>query len=141
MTERGKNTPVIALTASSFEDDRKKIISLGMKDYIRKPFRENDLFGTIGKTLGIKYKYLEEESSESLSPYASDMKTIISDVNALSESIVCEMKYALTTVDMDLLIDIIDKIGKEKKDLASYLLNLARNYDYEYIKQLLLKRS
>ena len=141
MTEKGKNIPVIALTASSFEDDRKKIIALGMRDYIRKPFRENDLFGTIGKALGIKYKYLEEESPQCISDYMNDMDSIIRDVNRLSDPVVRDLQYALTTVDMDLLIDIIGKTGSENKELANYLVKLANNYDYEYIKQLLLTRG
>ncbi|MCX6269611.1 MAG: response regulator, partial [Bacteroidetes bacterium] len=60
LTEKGKSTPIIALTASTFEDELKKIDSFGLQGYIRKPFREDELFNTIGNILGIKYIYEDE---------------------------------------------------------------------------------
>ncbi|MBK7029248.1 MAG: response regulator [Bacteroidales bacterium] len=59
-TEKGKRTSIVALTASAFEDERKKMESLGMQGYIRKPFRKSELFSTMGKILDIEYLYEDE---------------------------------------------------------------------------------
>jgi PAS domain S-box-containing protein len=53
----GKETPIIALTASAFMEDREQILSAGCDDLIIKPFEESDVFYTIGKYLKIDYIY------------------------------------------------------------------------------------
>jgi CheY-like chemotaxis protein len=43
--------PVVALTAYSFEDDRKKAISCGCNDFLSKPFSKNNILKTVTKYL------------------------------------------------------------------------------------------
>ena len=43
MSEYGKNIPIIALTASAMQDIQNKIYSLGMNDFILKPFNPAEL--------------------------------------------------------------------------------------------------
>ncbi len=49
LREKGINTPVIALTAYSMQDDREKCLSSGMNDYISKPINEREVFNKISK--------------------------------------------------------------------------------------------
>jgi PAS domain S-box-containing protein len=39
----GQNTKILALTASSFEEERARILEAGCDDFLRKPFRETDI--------------------------------------------------------------------------------------------------
>ena len=39
----GRRLPVVALTANELESDRQKCLDAGMDDYVRKPFRRQDL--------------------------------------------------------------------------------------------------
>jgi len=48
--------PIIALTANAFKKDIDLYLSIGMNDYVTKPFEENVLFNTIANTLNIKTK-------------------------------------------------------------------------------------
>ncbi len=48
----GKDAPIIALTASAFEEDKSEILSAGFDDFIRKPFREAEIIESIGIHLG-----------------------------------------------------------------------------------------
>jgi DNA-binding response OmpR family regulator len=45
------NIPIIALTAFALKGDEEKFLSLGMNDYLVKPFKENDLLNIISKWL------------------------------------------------------------------------------------------
>ncbi len=41
--------PIISITANAFESDRLKYIAAGMSDYLKKPFRKDDLFQMLDK--------------------------------------------------------------------------------------------
>ena len=51
--------PIIAVTAYAFEEDRKAVMAAGCNDFIRKPFKETELFEKIAFHLGIRYRYEE----------------------------------------------------------------------------------
>ena len=54
-TIQGQATVIVALTASALEEDRALILSEGCDDYVRKPFREDELFTALEKHLGVKF--------------------------------------------------------------------------------------
>ena len=135
-TEKGLKTPIIALTASTFEDELKKIEALGMQGYIRKPFRENDLFGTIGKVLGIQYIYKDDEVNESVGNNF-DLDSIELDINMLSATMLLKLKSALEDADFDLLVKLINEIKSDNQELSRKLMHLAVNYEYDRLEQIL----
>lgn len=49
----GKTLPVIAVTASAFEDDRQAVFDAGFDAYLRKPYNMDDLYSLIKKVLKI----------------------------------------------------------------------------------------
>jgi len=129
-TEKGKITPIIALTASSFEEERKKMAIIGMQGYIRKPFTENELFDTIGHNLGLTYIY-EDLDSPLKNEYLNDPDDIESHSTKLQNTIVVKMLDAIAVADLDLLIDLINSIKPDYPELAQHLLFLTSNYDYD----------
>ena len=40
-------TPIVALTANAFSEDRERCLAVGMNDYLAKPFSRNDLYETL----------------------------------------------------------------------------------------------
>ncbi|NER52497.1 MAG: response regulator, partial [Symploca sp. SIO1A3] len=53
-------TVIIALTASTFEDERAVVLSAGCDDFVRKPFRQEDIFTKMAQHLGVCYIYEDE---------------------------------------------------------------------------------
>jgi PAS domain S-box-containing protein len=139
-TEKGIQTPIVALTASSFEDEQKKIGELGIHGYIRKPFRESELFGTIGNVLDIKYIF-EDESACSAEKSELTKPEIIQLIATLSDDLAEQMRNAVAAADLDLLIELIHRIDVENSDLARHLISFANNYDYEYLQKILNKEE
>jgi len=138
--EKGKTTPIVALTASTFEDELKRIDSLGLDGFIRKPFRENELFNTIGKILGVKYICEDEKPLPSVN-YLNDKEAMGKAIAKLPESLVIKMREALEVADLDLLVELINSMSHDHSDLTLQLLNLAMNYDYEYLNQILNQKE
>ncbi len=66
---KGKATIVIALTASSLEEEQTLIRSAGCDDIVRKPFLEKTIFEKMAEYLGVKYLYTT--ASPTASPDAS----------------------------------------------------------------------
>jgi PAS domain S-box-containing protein len=135
-TSKGKQTPIIALTASSFEDERKKIGNLGIQGHIRKPFRESELFGTVGNILGIKYIF-EDEVDGDIENYQFSDAELIENIAGLPAQTIRKMKEAVDVADIDLLIELIVEIESVNSILAQHLFVLANNYDYEYLQRIL----
>src|SRR5260370_42213650 len=59
----GKSTPIIAVTASGFEDQHAVALEAGCDGYLRKPFSEEDLFEMLQKHLGVRFRYAEESAA------------------------------------------------------------------------------
>jgi len=139
-TEKGMQTPIVALTASTFEDELKHIDSLGMQGYIRKPFREHELFSTIGKILGINYIYDTETQTSELK-YLNNPDTLADDLLKIPGRLVLKMQQALAVADLDLLIELIKSMEKDNPELSEQLMYLAVNYNYDYLQQILNKKE
>ncbi len=134
-----KEIPIIALTASTFEDERKRIEALKMQGYIRKPFRESDLFNTIGKTLNIKYIYEDELQDTTSKIDATDKGSNDSVLGNLSDSFIKEMQSAISIADFDKMIMLISGIEKEYPTISHKLMEMANNYEYRQIEEILQK--
>ncbi|MBF0410923.1 MAG: response regulator [Candidatus Riflebacteria bacterium] len=138
--ENGKKTPIVAITASPFEDERSKIELLSMQGYIRKPFRECELFQEIGKILGVKYIYDDEEIlpavlPETLNRYPSENDSTIK----LPDNLLLQMQDAVSSANLDNLLELIASISPENSELSKQLTILAQNYDYEALNRMLEK--
>ena len=62
------STKIIILTASALETEKIKIMAMGCDDFIRKPFKTDELLLTVAKHLGLCYtlcrsKYWENSIS------------------------------------------------------------------------------
>ena len=140
-TEKGIRTPVIALTASLFEEDRKKMLLFGLDDCILKPFSENELLGTIGKMLDINYIFEEINIHDVQEQYLHNDGAFAEDLEKLPRHLVLQMKDAVESANFDLLIKLIEKIEPENPGLAKRLVVLANNYDYDYLQKTLTQRE
>ena len=53
----GEETVVLALTASTFGNERKRVLAAGCVEFVRKPFREAEIFEAMARQLGVRYLY------------------------------------------------------------------------------------
>jgi len=63
-TTAGQATAIIALTASVLEEERAVVVSAGCDDFLRKPFREDDIFKMMEQHLGVRYVYEDLTQSQ-----------------------------------------------------------------------------
>jgi DNA-binding response OmpR family regulator len=81
------------LSASIFEEERIARISTGCDDFLRKPFRETEVFELLHKHLGVRFVYEEETEADQAQSEELQKEQILTPeaLNALPH----ELLYAL----------------------------------------------
>ncbi|MEI6259811.1 MAG: response regulator, partial [Deltaproteobacteria bacterium] len=136
-TAAGNAIPVIAVTASAFEDDFEQVMATGMYAYLRKPFRTEDLFEMLGKCLGLHYVFADDTADTPGLLKAAPLTA--ESIAALPKDIVEAMRQAVEEGDMARLTELVAQVEKIDSATARGLQVLTDRYDYEKLGQWLEK--
>ena len=137
-TPNGQSTIIIALTATAFEEDREEILLEGCDDFVRKPFRKDEIYDMLAKHLGVQFLYEEspapsapDRPTEAAAPatYTLSPETLAD----LPPTWVADLQQATTRADLHLILSLIDQIRGQNAVLADALAELAQNYEYKKI--------
>ena len=128
------HTAIIAVTASSFDEERATLLAAGCDDFLRKPFREEKVFDLLHKHLGVRFVYEEEQQVES-----SRQKTECEDelmweaLVGLPPDILENLENALIIADIRAINTIVEQIRVYNIGLAEDISALVKNYEYSKI--------
>ncbi len=138
---KGDSTVIIALTASAFEEDRKLILSEGINDFIRKPFKEHEIFEALKKYLGMRFIYAEDHprgaQHDDLAEAAAS--GVVRELQLISGDWKAELQQAASAADGEHIHQSIGQMREEHKQLAGVLEGLAAQYRFDLILSLLSK--
>ena len=130
-TDIGQATAIIAVTASAFEEQKKLVLSAGFDEFIRKPFRETDIFTALETHLGVKFIYeetvpeaTEDTTEEILTPEA---------LAALPPELLGALERGAIECDLEELERTIDAIVSYHPSVGSQLRRLVENFDFDGI--------
>ncbi|MEG3871799.1 PAS domain S-box protein [Microcoleus sp. Z1_B5] len=133
-TTGGQATAIVALTASVLEEERAVILSAGCDDFMRKPFREEDIFVAMGKHLGVRYIYEDPTAVSATGVEESSQEVLIPEAFAsLSPDWMAQFKQSILSVDMEAIASSIAQIGTVNPSLASKLQDCINNFEYDRI--------
>jgi CheY-like chemotaxis protein len=133
-TTKGQATAIIALTASVLEEERAVVLSTGCDDFLRKPFREADIFEVMHKHIGVRYVY--EEQIQRDSSITEDGKYNVltpTALAALPREWIANLQQALPQGDLDLITTIIEQISTQNAPLANAISSCIDNFEYDKI--------
>jgi PAS domain S-box-containing protein len=134
-TIKGQATAVLALTASTLEEERAIVLSAGCDDYIRKPFKEADIFEAIHNHIGVRYIYEQPATASTSTDTEPDALTPAA-LAALPSNLVTNLHQAILELDVELMQSYIAQIGKLNAPLANALAALANKFQYEQLLKL-----
>jgi DNA-binding response OmpR family regulator len=117
-----------------FEEEKDVILSAGCDDFIRKPFREEELFEKMKKWLGIQYIYA---ACPNLNPVLSRKEQIdLLTPENLSKIPITEQKdlqKAILMADLDLIETAIQKIEFHDGTVAQALKYHLDQFEYHHV--------
>jgi PAS domain S-box-containing protein len=127
---KGQTTTIVALTATTLEEERAVALKVGCDDFICKPFREAEVFEAIGKYIGVQYVY--DESASFQDSTSNDSLALNPEaLTALPADWLASFHQATIEGDIDLMLTLIAQIHVQNEPLANALANLADNLKFE----------
>ena len=132
--------PVIMVSASVLEEDCHEVLRMGADAFIRKPFREEELFETLGRLLNLRYAY--GNAAEEEMPLPSEQKELSpreekEPLGKLSPQVAEGFSKALESGEVSRLEDLIEReIAPGNPKMADTLIKLLRRYEYEEMRRL-----
>jgi PAS domain S-box-containing protein len=127
-SEIGHAVPIIAITASVLEENKKDIIESGVDGFLRKPFKMEEIMEIIGDTLGIRYKYAREEET----PPRVTAVLEPGRLSGLPEAVSAAIREAAMNAEQDKLLSLIDGLALPR-DTIDTLKTLAKEFRYEAV--------
>lgn len=132
-TEAGRSTIVAAVTAHALEEEKGVILEAGCDDFVRKPYREQEIFEVMAKHLGLEYRYEDEEEQ----PLDAPLKLQHDQLAALPSDLRSHLYQAVVALDTSKTLAIIEQIGRQDAPLGIALEALACKLDYKTLLSLL----
>jgi signal transduction histidine kinase/FixJ family two-component response regulator len=132
---QGQATVIIALTASTLEEEKAVVLSAGCDDFVRKPFREEIIFDKMAQYIGVSYLYEElitakSTECEAIEKLPAEALAIMSDewLQALSE--------AAELINNQLITQLLTEIPQENQNLTQAIQKQVDDFDFERIMNL-----
>jgi CheY-like chemotaxis protein len=126
-TDAGKSTIVAALTAHALEEEREQILAAGCDDFVRKPYREQEIFEVMAKHLGVKYLY---EKQEEAVPAELEADLQPEQLAALPAALLDQLHQAVVELDQKQILASIERIKTVDARLVAGLNTFVGNLAY-----------
>ncbi|MBD2017411.1 response regulator [Microcoleus sp. FACHB-53] len=137
---KGQATAIIALTASTLEEDRAIVLSAGCDAFVRKPFREADILDAMNKHIGVRYIY--DEPANKLNPTQFEFDALTpATLNTLPARWVAELHQAVAAADSELAFSLIEQLEAKDTTLAKILSNLVNDFEFDRIEDWIAQSS
>jgi len=130
---KGQATPVIALTASVLEEERAVVMGAGCDDFLRKPYREKDIWEMMSKHLGVRYVWEGGETERPETRESDGEVLTAAAIKALPGEWVASLSQGLLEGDIDLMAAIVEKISTQNASLAEALEACLHNFEFEKV--------
>ncbi|MEG4587136.1 GAF domain-containing protein [Microcoleus sp. MOSTC5] len=137
----GKQTVIVALTASAFEEERQTILETGCDDFMRKPFEAKILFAKMEELLGMRYIYEEsvdaqQENEREISGATSNQSVVESQLGQMPVEWVEKIYDAAHECCDDKIVKLIEEMPRQFSVAAQVLTTLVHDFLFDDIIEL-----
>jgi signal transduction histidine kinase/DNA-binding NarL/FixJ family response regulator len=125
-SEAGIDTRIVALTAHTMEDERREILSAGCDDFIRKPYRDTEIFDALAKHLGVRFEYAGEHGA-----VAEERQTDPEQLRKLPPDLIRDLLEATELLDGRRCLEVVSRISGIDDNLGEHLRRIVENQEYQ----------
>ena len=123
-------TRIVAITAYVLEDERREILAAGCDDFIRKPYRIDEILHALTKNLNVRFIYEKKTISAVAEPAAN-----VATLALLPPKLLDALEQALVRLDIEAVNSAIEDIRAENQSLADVLAVAARDLRFGLVLQ------
>ncbi len=128
-----RNLPIIALTAHAFEEERREILAAGCNDFVRKPFKEAEIFEIMPRHLDVRFIYEEKKGGKEQPSKSLDEVLSRELLTQLPEQLLNDLKSAAKALNLKQTNEFIEQIHPYNTAVADALAKLASEFRFEDI--------
>jgi signal transduction histidine kinase/CheY-like chemotaxis protein len=128
-----ESTRIVALTAHALEEERREILAAGCDDFIRKPYKETEIFDALSKHLRVRFVY----EGEAQPAVEAAMPLTAAALGELPAELRTGLEQALARIDSDAVNRAIEAIRAHDTAIADALDEVAKDLQYGRILQLI----
>ena len=125
-TTAGARTKIVAITAHALEEERREILEAGCDDFIRKPYRESEIFAALTKHLGVQFVRAKEHPPADRRGRTLDLTALMT----LPAPLVRELSIAAEQCDQRLCLETITHIATHNPALGEHLKDMVDNLEF-----------
>ncbi len=132
----GDKVKIVAVTASAFMEEQQEMLAAGMNDFVRKPFRFDEIYKCLEKQLGLKYlTKIDGAKAEDAVVLTPAMLAVLPD--KLRE----KLSEDLISLDIDRIDATVEEITRVDAKLGRTLSRMTAGFDYQVILDTLNAKS
>ncbi|MCP4314210.1 MAG: response regulator, partial [Bacteroidetes bacterium] len=124
---------IIAVTASVFSEEIEEIMSAGFNNYIRKPYRTEEIYNTLNKLLGLEFEPVSGSVPAPALLEEDESRMFAMDLSKLPNEFREKLYIAVEELDLEEIQGLISDINESNSELASMIRNHLDSFDYPRI--------
>ena len=123
----GREVKIVALTASVFQEERDNVMAAGMDDFIRKPYRPEEIFACLTRHLGLRFVDAEAAAASAATPMAALGAEALA---GLPDELRGELTTALVSLEATRIAALIRRVAELNPALGDALADHADHLNY-----------
>ena len=126
----GPNVKIVAVTASVFADQREELHAAGLDDFVRKPYRPEEVFDCMARHLGVRYVYRQAATAFAEKPIRA---VRLGALATLPVELRRELQNALITLDTGRVTGLVRRVAELDPELGGALAHHTDRFEYSPI--------
>jgi CheY-like chemotaxis protein len=132
---QGQATAILALTASTLEEEKAIVLAAGCDDFVRKPFHEQVIFDKMNQHIGVRYVYAEIPSGDTAKLRSVD-KLTATTLAIMPNQWLTELIEAAALISDRQIAQLLLQIPEEHQSLAQAIQIEVDDFNFDQIMNL-----
>lgn len=132
-----RDIKIIALTAHALEQERAQILLSGCDGFIRKPYKENEIWAELRRHLGITFTSVPRANR----PVKKRIELADEELNVLPMAALLEIKAALELLDVSYGCDVVMRVMPEPTAVREKIIALINEMKFSDILEILDRKT